>query len=63
MQSAHYSHENKLTKLRNGSRFPYVLGTAPPIYETFIHLLINILGARTTCQTSNEMTGIAHMAT
>lgn len=50
-QSAHNSiqvnrlpHENKLTKLRNGSRFPYVLGTAPPIYETFIHLLINILG-------------------
>lgn len=47
------SHENKLTKLLSGSHFPYVLGTAPPNYETFIHLLINIFGAHTICQTLN----------
>lgn len=42
------SHENKLTQLPSGNHFPYVLGTAPPIYETFIHLLIfgHILCAR-----------------
>lgn len=48
-QSAHYSIQVSSLPLmkissRNGNRFPYVLGTTPPIYETFIHLLINILG-------------------
>lgn len=36
------SHEIKLTKLPSGNHFPYVLGTAPPTCETFIHWLINI---------------------